>query len=119
MNLILFLGTGLVAGVLGGFLGVGGGIIMIPILVYLAGFSQHLAQGTTLAAMVPPIGLMAAVAYWRAGNVNLSAAAMIAAGFFVGGWISGSLVQGVPEAVLRKAFAVLLVAVAVKMWFTR
>jgi len=109
--------TGLAAGILSGFFGIGGGIIIIPALVYLVGFNQHLAQGTTLAAMIPPIGLMAAIAYWRAGNVNIKAAAIIAAGFFIGGWISGSAVQNVPETVLRRAFAAMLVLVAVKIWF--
>lgn len=111
-----FLLTGLAAGVLGGFFGIGGGILMIPALVYLMGFSQKLAQGTTVAAMIPPIGLLAAVAYWRTGNVDIKAALLIAAGFFVGGWIGGSLVQYVPEVTLRKVFAILLVLVAVKMW---
>lgn len=115
MNTTLLL-TGLMAGILGGFFGIGGGIIIIPILIYLLGFTQHTAQGTTLAAMIPPIGLMAAIAYWRAGHVDLKAALLIAAGFFIGGWIGGGLVQHIPEIHLRKAFAVVLLIVAVKMW---
>ncbi|MBI2091934.1 MAG: sulfite exporter TauE/SafE family protein [Deltaproteobacteria bacterium] len=114
--MLLLLLTGLLAGILGGFFGIGGGIIIIPILIYLFGFAQHMAQGTTLAAMIPPIGLMAAYAYWRAGSVDIKAAALIAIGFFAGGWIGGSLVQYIPEISLRKAFAVLLLLVAVKMW---
>ncbi len=117
MNNIFIIATGFLAGILGGFFGIGGGIIIIPILIYLVGFSQHMAQGTTLAAMIPPIGLMAALAYYKAGNVNIKAAALIAAGFFIGGWISGTLVQHVPEGVLRRSFAILLLLVAVKMWF--
>lgn len=117
MNSIFIVITGFAAGILGGFFGVGGAVLMIPILVFFLDFSQKLAQGTTLAAMIPPIGLMAAYAYWRAGNVNLKAALLLAAGFFVGGWISGYLVQGVSENILKKAFAVFLVIVAVKMWF--
>ena len=117
MNNIFIVATGLLAGILGGFFGIGGGIIIIPVLIYLVGFSQHMAQGTTLAAMIPPIGLMAAIAYYKAGNVNIKAAALIAAGFFIGGWISGTLVQHVPEGALRRVFAVLLLLVAVKMWF--
>lgn len=116
MSISLLL-TGLLAGVLGGFFGIGGGIIIIPALIYLFGFNQHMAQGTTLAAMIPPIGLMAAIAYWRAGNVDLKAAILIAAGFFVGGWIGGIAVQHVSGATLRRVFAVLLAIVAVKMWF--
>jgi uncharacterized membrane protein YfcA len=119
MNIFIMLLVGLLAGTLSGFFGIGGGIIIIPVLIYLVGFSQHMAQGTTLAAMIPPIGLMAAIAYWRAGNVDIKAAALIAAGFFIGGWISGTLVQNIPEAVLRRSFAVLLALTAVKMWFTK
>lgn len=115
MNITLLF-TGLLAGILGGFFGIGGGIIIIPILIYLLGFSQHSAQGTTLAAMIPPIGLMAALAYWRAGHVDIKAALLIAGGFFIGGWLGGSLVQHIPEIHLRKAFAVVLLIVAVKMF---
>jgi uncharacterized membrane protein YfcA len=115
--MLLLLLTGLLAGILGGFFGIGGGIIIIPVLIYFFGFAQHTAQGTTLAAMIPPIGLMAAYAYWRTGNVDIKAAALIAIGFFAGGWIGGSLVQYIPEVSLRKVFAVLLLLVAVKMWF--
>ena len=93
MNIAIFLGTGLAAGILGGFFGIGGGVIIIPALIYLAKYSQHLAQGTTLAAMIPPIGLLAAAAYWRAGNVNLKAALLIAIGFFIGGWLGGTVVN--------------------------
>lgn len=118
MSLTLLL-TGFLAGILGGFFGIGGGIIIIPILVYLFSFSQHAAQGTTLAAMIPPIGLMAAIAYWRAGHVDLKAAALIALGFFVGGWVGGTVVQYLPELMLRRAFSILLLLVAVKMWLGR
>lgn len=106
----------MLAGMLSGFFGIGGGVIIIPILVYLFGFSQHMAQGTTLAAMIPPIGLLAAVAYWRAGHVDLKSAALIAGGFFVGGWIGGYLVQYIPEIALKRAFAVILAAISVKMF---
>lgn len=117
--MISLLLTGLLAGILGGFFGIGGGIIIVPALVLFLGFSQHMAQGTTLAAMIPPIGLMAAIAYWRAGHVDIKAAALIAAGFFVGGFLGGMLVQHVSEPVLRRTFAIVLVLVAVKMWFTK
>lgn len=114
--IIAFLLTGFAAGMMGGFLGIGGGVLMIPIMVFGLGFSQKLAQGTSIAAMIPPIGLMAAIAYWKAGNVDIKAAALIAAGFFIGGWIGGSIVQHVPELTVKRIFAVFLVLVAVKMW---
>lgn len=116
MQVTLLLLTGLAAGTLGGFFGIGGGVIIIPILVYLAGMSQHTAQGTTVAAMIPPIGLLAAIAYWKAGHVDIKAAALIALGFFIGGFIGGSIVQYLPEVPLRRGFAILLALVAIKMW---
>jgi uncharacterized membrane protein YfcA len=117
MNSLLILITGFLAGMLGGFFGVGGAVLMIPVLVFFLGFSQKLAQGTTLAAMIPPIGLMATYAYWKAGHVDIKAAIFLAAGFFIGGWISGYLAQGFSEGVLKKGFAIFLAIVAVKMWF--
>ncbi|PIR16586.1 MAG: permease [Deltaproteobacteria bacterium CG11_big_fil_rev_8_21_14_0_20_49_13] len=116
MNSAIMVGTGFLAGVLGGFLGVGGAVLMIPVLVFFLGFSQKMAQGTTLAAMIPPIGLMAALMYWKAGNVDFKAAILLACGFFIGGWIGGTLVQEIPDGIIRKVFAIFLVIIAVKMW---
>jgi uncharacterized membrane protein YfcA len=110
-----FLITGLLAGICGGFFGIGGAIVIIPALVYIFSFSQKVAQGTTLAAMIPPIGLLAAIAYWKAGHVDLRAAIFIAIGFFVGGLIGGMVVQYLPEQLLRKGFGVVLMIFAVKM----
>lgn len=117
MTFLLTLVLGLVGGIASGFLGIGGGIILVPALVFLLGFSQPLAQGTTLAAMVPPIGILAALQYYKAGNVNMMAAIGIALGFLFGGWIGGITVNAVAGPVLKKAFALLLAFVAVKMWF--
>lgn len=116
MNILLgFLLTGLLAGTFSGFLGIGGGIILIPALVYVFGFSQKMAQGTTLAAMVPPIGILAAMVYWKNGNVDLKAAAFIALGFLIGGLIGGVTVQYIPEVLLRKGFALVLIFFAIKL----
>ena len=76
-----FVVLGLAAGVLSGLFGIGGGLLIIPVLIYFFGMSQHLAQGTTLALMIPPIGLFAAWAYYKQGNVHLAAAAFICLGF--------------------------------------
>jgi uncharacterized membrane protein YfcA len=119
MMILAYLLAGIVAGIFGGFFGIGGGIIIIPVLIYAFHFSQKLAQGTALAALIPPIGLLAAYAYWKTGNVDIKVALLIAIGFFVGGWLGGYVAQYLPEAILRKAFAVLLIAVAIKMLFTR
>jgi uncharacterized membrane protein YfcA len=106
---------GLAAGVLSGLLGIGGAILVIPMLVFVFGFSQHRAEGTTLAMMVPPIGILALMPYWKRGLVDVRAAALICAGFLIGGWIGGQIATGVSTHLLQKLFAVLLIAVAVKM----
>ena len=106
---------GLLAGSLSGLFGIGGGIIIIPALVYLFGFSQHMAQGTTLAFMIPPIGLLAAWTYWKQGNVNLAIAACLCLGFVFGGWVGAKYANAIPEMILRRSFGVLMAIVAVKM----
>ncbi|MFH1457627.1 MAG: sulfite exporter TauE/SafE family protein [Candidatus Omnitrophota bacterium] len=115
MDQLLYILLGLGAGICGGMFGIGGGSILIPLLVYIFGFSQHQAQGTTLAAMVPPIGLLAAWRYWQSGNVKLPVAAFICAGFLVGGLIGASMVQNISDALLKKMFGVFLLFVSLKM----
>lgn len=110
---------GLVAGVFGGMFGLGGGTILIPALVYFFGLTQHQAQGTTLAIMVPPIGILAAWRYYQSGNVKLGMAALICAGFLAGGWIGAHFVQGIPEPIMRKLFGCFFLLVALKMIFTK
>ena len=111
----LYLVLGLIAGVFGGFLGIGGGTILIPALIYIFGLTQHEAQGTTLAIMVPPIGLLAAMRYYIAGNVKLSIALFICVGFFVGGFFGAQLAHKIPDLLLRKIFGVFLLFVALRM----
>jgi len=106
---------GLIAGTASGFLGIGGGTIIIPALVYLCGFTQHQAQGTTLAMMIPPIGLLAALSYYYSGNVNIKAAAILCAGFFIGGFLGATMVRTIPDLALRRIFGVLLAIVAAKL----
>jgi uncharacterized protein len=110
---------GLVGGIFGGFLGLGGGTLIIPGLIYFLGFNQKLAQGTSLAAMIPPIGILAALAYWKTGNVDIKAAGFIALGFIIGGFLGGTLVQYLPDATIKKIFAVFLIFIAIKMWIEK
>jgi len=116
---LLYVAIGLTAGVLSGFLGLGGGIILIPAFVFLLGMTQHQAQGTTLALMVPPIGLWAAWKYFQAGNVKIGIAAWVCLGFFVGGYIGAQFVQNIPGDILKKIFGVILLLFGIRMMFFR
>jgi uncharacterized protein len=119
MHMSLYLLLGFVAGVLGGLIGLGGGVIIVPALVFLFGFSQHRAQGTTLALMVPPIGLLAAWVYYKQGYVDLKVALLICVGFFLGGLLGAKVATSLSNAVLEKVFGVALLLIALKMIFAK
>lgn len=108
---------GLVAGSFSGLVGIGGGIIIIPMLIYFLGFTQHQAQGTSLAIMLPPIGLMAVYQYYKAGHVNLTYAMIIAGAFFIGGYFGAKYAVKIPQDILKKVFGVFLLLVALKTIF--
>ncbi len=108
---------GMAAGVLGGMLGLGGAIIIIPALVMLLGFSQQTAQGTALLMMVFPVGGLAAFQYYQSGYIDIKAALVMSIFFFVGGYLGAKFATQVPQIALKKGFALLLVVIAVKMWF--
>ncbi|HDP80960.1 MAG TPA: sulfite exporter TauE/SafE family protein [Spirochaetes bacterium] len=114
---ILAVLIGLSAGALGGLIGIGGGVLIIPLLTMVLKFDQHLAQGTSLAAMVPPIGILAAYMYYRAGHVNIPVALCIALGFLVGGFLGAKVAVLANEVLLQKLFGVALLLIAVKMIF--
>ena len=117
--IVLLLIIGVLAGMLSGLIGIGGGIIVIPALVFFLGFSQQTAQGTTLAMMVPPIGLLAAWAYYKEGFVDVKAAAIICIGFIAGSYFGAKFATGISQDMLRKIFSVILILVAIKMFFTK
>ncbi|HMM10990.1 MAG TPA: TSUP family transporter [Bacteroidales bacterium] len=108
---------GLFAGVFSGMIGLGGGLIIIPALILLLHLDQHTAQGTSLAIMLPPIGLMATLNYYKAGAVNLKYAAIIALTFFIGGWFGSKLALNISADILRKVFAISLLVIAVRLLF--
>ncbi|MDD5069810.1 MAG: sulfite exporter TauE/SafE family protein [Candidatus Omnitrophica bacterium] len=112
LNIFLYILIGILAGGMSGLIGIGGGIIIVPALIYLFGFSQHAAQGTTLAMLVPPIGLLAALAYYKHGHVNFPVAGLICLGFIVGGYLGAKYAVGFSEEVLRKIFGVCLLLIA-------
>lgn len=115
MNVILYIILGLVAGIFSGVFGIGGGTILIPALVYLFGLTQHQAQGTTLAIMVPPIGLLAALRYYYSGNVKIGIAGFVCLGFVIGGFLGAHLIQNLPDPLLKKLFGVFLLVISLKM----
>jgi len=115
MQAACFILLGLSAGILSGFMGVGGGILLIPALVYFFKLTQHQAQGTTLAVLVPPIGLLAAWKYYTSGNVKLSIAAFICLGFFLGGWVGAVIADKIPDLLLKRCFGTILLFFAVRM----
>ncbi len=116
-DIILLLILGLVAGILGGLIGLGGGVIIVPALVLIFGFSQHQAQGTSLAVLLPPIGLLAAWTYYKAGFVDVKAAALVCVGFILGGLIGAKFAVNISEDLLSKIFGAALLLIAVKMIF--
>ena len=111
----LYLLIGFVGGVAGGMFGIGGGAIMVPALLYLFHMTQHQAQGTTLAIMLPPIGLLAALRYYYAGHVNVKIAVFVALGFFFGALLGADLVQDISSPNLKRAFGIFLIVIGTKM----
>jgi len=106
---------GLAAGILSGFAGVGGGVIIIPALIFLLGMTQFEAQGTSLALMIPPIGILAAMNYYKEGYINWRYAAILAIFFFVGGYIGSKMALTIPQNIVKKGFAVFIIVIGVKM----
>lgn len=116
-QVILYIIWGVIAGVASGFLGIGGGLILVPVFVLIFGLTQHQAQGTTLALMVPPIGFLAALKYYLEGNVNLKIAAFVCLGFFFGGYIGATLVHYVPDMLLKRIFGFILLFISLRLIF--
>ena len=110
---------GFAVGVFSGIVGIGGGILLVPALIWLYGMSQHRAQGTSLAALLAPVGILAFWNYYRAGNADLKVGMILALGFTAGGYFGGWGAQYIPELWLRRAFATTLVLVGLHMFWTR
>ena len=108
---------GLAAGILSGLLGLGGAIIIIPALVLFLGYSQQSAQGTALLMMVLPVGALAAYQYYKEGYVEMKTALIMAVFFFIGGYFGARFATEIPQGLLKKLFAVMLIVIAVKMLF--
>lgn len=112
---ILILLIGLAAGVLSGLVGVGGGLIIVPALIFFLGFSQHQAQGTSLGLLLLPVGILAVINYYNKGNVDIKVVAIMSVAFIAGGWLGSKLALRLPEDTVKKIFAVFLFYSAFKL----
>jgi uncharacterized membrane protein YfcA len=122
MNVPLAIGLGVLVGIISGLVGIGGGLVAVPLLVYGMHMTQHRAQGTSLAMLLLPSGLLAFWKYYKAGNADLSLGLWLSLGLFAGGYLGGTWAQwaqSLPESSLRRGFAVLLVLAGVKMFFQK
>jgi hypothetical protein len=117
--ILILIAIGIITGVMAGMLGIGGAIILIPALVFLLGLNQLTAQGTSLAVMLPPIGIIAAYNYYKAGQVNIKYAIILAIFFLVGSYFGSKLALNIPQPLLKKIFGVLLLLVAAKMLLSK
>jgi uncharacterized membrane protein YfcA len=115
---LLFLGIGLAAGLLSGLFGIGGGILIIPALLLFGRMDPATATGTSLGALLLPVGALGAWEYYRHGHVNVAASLLVALGLFVGAYFGARFAQGLDPNTAKRAFAVFLVLVAARMWFT-
>ncbi len=114
---MIYVAIGLAAGVLAGLFGIGGGILIIPALVLFVGMEPAMATGTSLGALLLPVGALGAYAYWKRGHVDISGSLWLALGLFIGAYFGARLNQALAPDQARRAFAVFLVLVAARMWF--
>ncbi len=119
MHILIYIGIGVMIGIVSGLVGIGGGAMLIPILIYGYGMDQHRAQGTSLAMLLAPSGLLAFWKYYKAGNADLVMGLWVALGLFIGGYFGGDIAQRLSNLALRRGFAIFLVAVAIKMFFQK
>lgn len=119
INIVLFIIIGMIGGILSGMFGIGGGIIIVPALIYLCGFSQLKAQGTSLAILLPPVGIMAFLEYYKKGNVSLQAGILICIFLVIGSIFGAKIAQNIPISILKKGFGILMVLISLKMIFSK
>lgn len=118
-EILIVIMIGLAGGIMSGIMGIGGGVVMVPMLVFFLGYTQHQAQGTSLALMLPPIGILAVMNYYRKDFINYYAAALLCVGFVVGAYVGSKWAVNVPADTLKKVFGGLLLLVALKLIFAR
>jgi uncharacterized membrane protein YfcA len=118
MGILVFIIIGLGAGVLSGLFGIGGGVLIVPALMLVAGMKPVMATGTSLGALLLPVGALGAYEYWRRGNLDMRASLWVALGLFLGAWFGAKIALSLSPVALKRAFAVFLVIVAIRMWMT-
>jgi uncharacterized membrane protein YfcA len=116
-TIVILLLIGFAAGILSSMVGIGGGVVIVPALVLALGMSQKLAQGTSLALMLPPIGILAVMNYYKQGYVDLKVAGIICTTFIIGGYVGSKIVLGLEPSLVKKIFAVFMIVIAVKYLF--
>jgi hypothetical protein len=116
-TIVLLVLVGLVAGILSGLVGLGGGVIIVPALVFILGFSQHQATGTSLGILLLPAGIFAVMNYYKRGYIDVKVVLLLFAGFLVGGYLGGKISLSLPEGTLKKIFAIALILIAGKVLF--
>jgi uncharacterized membrane protein YfcA len=118
MHVLILLVVGLVAGVLSGMFGIGGGVIIVPALIFILKMKQMEATATSLAALIPPVGLLGAYEYYRNGNIHVGSALLVAAGLFAGAYFGAKITLNLPADIIRRMYGVFLLAISVKMLFS-
>jgi uncharacterized protein len=116
-NMVLYVLIGLGAGVLSGMFGIGGGVVIVPALIFLASMSLREATGTSLAALIPPVGLLGAWEYYRSGSMHVRTALLVAAGLFVGAYLGSRVILTIPTGPAKKFYAVFMVLIGIRMFF--
>jgi uncharacterized membrane protein YfcA len=116
-TVLLLILVGLAAGILSGMIGVGGGIIIVPALVYVLGFTQLQAQGTSLGLLLLPVGILAVLNYYKSGNIDVKVVGIMCVAFVLGGWLGSKFSLSMPQETVKKIFAIIMVLVAGKMLF--
>jgi len=117
-TVLILVFIGLFAGIMSGFVGIGGGVIMVPALVFMLGLSQHTAQGTSLILMLPPIGILAVMNYYKAGEVNIPYGIIIAIAFVIGGYFGSKLALKLSPSIVKLVFGVLMLYVSGKLIYS-
>ena len=116
-TILILIIIGVAAGILSGLVGVGGGLIIVPALVYFLAFSQKEAQGTSLGILLLPVGILAVLQYYQKGYVDIKVVLIVSLGFLIGGWLGSKLAVSLPVDLIKKIFAIFMLLTALKMLF--